>query len=67
MPRTIPKVDELKDSPITPDQQVGRYFHLSDGLKIGMGRGVKLIAEKLLDCVATELAGRKTYIVYDQK
>jgi len=46
---------------------MGRHLHFSDGLKIGVNSRVKLVAEKSLDCVATELAGWQADVVYDQQ
>jgi hypothetical protein len=46
---------------------MGRYFKVSDGPEIGVGGSVQLIAEKLLDRIATELARGQADIVDNKK
>lgn len=67
MPGPVLEINELQHGTIAPDQKVGRYFKLSNGLEIGVGGSVQLIAEKLLDSIATELARGQADIVNNKK
>ncbi len=67
MPGPVQQADKLHRRTITAYQQMRRHRHTGNGFEIGVCGRVKLIAEKPLDGIATELSRRQTDVMNNQQ